>query len=72
MLESRRSDNNDGDLWMKGLDFASENVTWNILQATVEDDSTDCRKTLVNLKRLSTAVRRENVEFGGFYDEFPG
>src|SRR5580658_7117369 len=65
-LETRGRDDDDRNLWLKGLDLLGQLTARYILDAAVEHDSVYSRKSSEDLKGLFAAVRREDVELGGF------
>jgi len=71
-IEARRCDHDDGDLWLKLFDFSGDFVARYVVEAAVEHDATDGRKSGEDVQGLLAAVRRYNVEFCGFDHQLAG
>ncbi len=70
--EAGRGDEDDRNAGLKLFDLGDDVCAIDVFEAAVEDDSVGCRKPFQGLDGLVSAVRGENVELGGFNDEFSG
>ena len=71
-IKAGRCDDNDGHLRLKLFEFDGQLFARNIVEAAVEHDAADSRKSGEDVKGFLTAVRRNDVELGGFDHKLAG
>ena len=71
-VEAGGGDDDDGDLWLEGLDGACYDAAGRVVEAAIENDSADGGEEFEELERLFAAVGGEDVELGGLNHELAG
>jgi hypothetical protein len=72
LRESRCGDDDDWHRRVEGFDLTGKLGAGKVFQTTIQNNSSDGGKAFEGLQCLSTAVGCDDVEFGGFNDEFAG
>ncbi len=71
-IEARRCDHNDGNLWLKLLDFGGQFAARDIVEAAVKHDAADGRESGEDVEGLLAAVCRNDVELSRFDHQLAG
>jgi len=70
--EARCRDNDDRNAWLNDLELSGYDVAGYVIETTIEDDTTDGGESGEDVEGFLAAVRREDVELGGFDHQLAG